>query len=182
MPSVSGWVTRGSRIVYANPWIEVREDEVVRPDGTDGIYGVVTQRNPAVFVVALGDDDEVVLVRLFRYTVGRDSWEVPAGGIDGDDPLVAAQRELREETGLAASDWTLIATMNGLNGIAVAREIVFLARGLFEVGGDEREDEGITEVVRVPWAEAMAMVRDGRIADAQTIACLLHAALHLGRL
>ena len=95
---------------------------------------------------------------------------------------MAAQRELREETGLAASDWTLIATMNGLNGIAVAREIVFLARGLFEVGGDEREDEGITEVVRVPWAEAMAMVRDGRIADAQTIACLLHAALHLGRL
>ena len=174
MPSVSGWVTRGSRIVYANPWIEVREDEVVRPNGTDGIYGVVTEH--------FGDDDEVVLVRLFRYTVGRDSWEVPAGGIDGDDPLVAAQRELREETGLAASDWTLIATMNGLNGIAVAREIVFLARGLFEVGGDEREDEGITEVVRVPWAEAMAMVRDGRIADAQTIACLLHAALHLGRL
>ncbi len=64
------WQTRSSRTVYANPWIEVREDDVVRPDGSPGIYGVVELRRPAVFVVPLTDDDEVVLVEVDRYTVG----------------------------------------------------------------------------------------------------------------
>jgi 8-oxo-dGTP pyrophosphatase MutT (NUDIX family) len=181
----AGWTTTGSRVVYENRWIRVREDDVVRPDGGAGVYGVVEVRQPSVFVVALTDDDEVVLVSQRRYTTGAVSVEVPAGGTDGEDPLVAAQRELAEETGLAAREWTAVGRMDALNGIADAPEHVFLARGLAPVeGGDDgrgRVEEGIDSVRTVPFADALRLVADGTIRDGETIAALAFAAIHLRR-
>lgn len=176
------WQRRSTRTAYENPWIRVREDAVVRPDGSDGIYGVVELKNPAVFVVALTDADEVVLVEVDRYTTGdRSSLEVPAGGTDGEDPLLAAQRELREETGLAASEWREIGRMNALNGVADAREIVYLARGLTEVGDDAMLEDGIVAVHRVPFDELLTRAGRGEVADGETLACLLLALVALGR-
>lgn len=175
------WHTRSSRTVYANRWISVREDEVTGPGG-DGIYGVVTMRHPAVFVVAIDARQRVCLIRLERYTTGS-GLEVPAGGSDGEDPLVAAKRELREETGFTASEWTRLGVMNALNGIAVAPEHVYLARGLLRTQdhGRARREEGIVDVVWVPFAEAVAMIADGRITDGETIAALAYAGIHLDR-
>ena len=102
------WRTHGSRVVYENAWIRVREDEVTRPDGGRGIYGVVETTAPSVFIVALTAAEEVLLVGLERYTTGRPSLEIPAGNSEGDDPLVAARRELREETGRVAGSWELV--------------------------------------------------------------------------
>ena len=177
------WPVRARRTVYENPWIRVTEDEVVRPDGGDGIYGVVELRNVAVFVVALTDDDEVVLVTLDRHTVGE-SIEVPAGGAEGDDPLIAAQRELLEETGLEASEWREVGRMDALNGICRAGEVVFLATGLRESAhaAASQAEEGILHVRAVPWGEVMRMVRHGEIRDGETVAALMYAALALGRL
>lgn len=176
------WRRTSTRVAYENPWIRVREDLVVRPDGSDGLYGVVQMQHPAVFVVALTEADEVVLVEVDRYTVGEPrSLEVPAGATDGEDPLVAAQRELREETGLAASSWEEIGSMFALIGVADAPETVFLARDLAHVGGEQLLDDGIVGVHRVPFAEVMAMVRRGEITDGETLACLLLAAVALGR-
>ncbi len=184
------WPIRSSRTAYENPWIRVAEDQVVRPDGSDGIYGVVELHSTAVFVVALTDHDEVVLVTLDRHTVGE-SVEVPAGGADGDDPLVAARRELLEETGLEAEHWREIGGMDALNGICRAGEVVFLATGLRpapSTGGTDQAaaahaaDEGIRGVRAVPWSEVMRMVRHGEIRDGETIAALMFAALELGRL
>ena len=177
------WQTLSSRIAYENRWIAVREDEVVRPDGGRGVYGVVQVRHPAVFVVAVTDADEVVLIRMFRYTLGRESIEVPAGGTDGEDPLIAAQRELREETALEADEWRDLGQVWSLNGVANAPGRIFLATGLHRSRTRHAmEEEGITEVMTVPWARVWAMVGSGEIADGETLAPLLRAAVALGKL
>lgn len=180
----TGWATTSSREVYANRWIRLREDEVIRPDGGAGVYGVLEMRNPAVFVVAVDEDDRVVLIELYRYTTGLWSTEVPAGSTDGEDPLAAAQRELAEETGLLADEWTHLGELRSLDGVANAPEHVYLARGLREVphdDGEERAAEGITEVRRVPWPEVLGLVGDGTITDAETVAALMLAVVRLGR-
>lgn len=175
------WQTRASREVYRNRWIRVREDEVTGPAG-DGIYGVVEMRHPAVFVVAVDAEDRVCLVEIDRYTVGV-SLEVPAGGSDGEDPLLAAERELAEEAGVRARDWQEIGRMTALNGIAEAPEHVFLARGIQTLAdaAHTQAEEGIRAVRWVPFGEAVAMVADGRITDGETVAALAYAGIRLGR-
>lgn len=185
------WPTRATRTVYENRWIRVVEDQVVRPDGGEGIYGVVEMVHPAVFVVAVTDADEVLLVTVDRHTVGT-TVEVPAGGSDGEDPLLAAQRELAEETGYEASDWREIGRMTALNGVARAPEHVFLATGVrrresadagaADASAATRHEEGISAVRAVPWAEVVRMVRTGEIDDGESVAALFYAAMELGRL
>ncbi|MRG61111.1 NUDIX domain-containing protein [Agromyces sp. CFH 90414] len=177
------WPIRATREVYANPWIRVVEDEVERPDGAAGIYGVLEVRHTAVFVVAVTEADEVLLVTVDRHTVGP-SVEVPAGGTDGEDPLEAARRELLEETGYEAAQWREIGRMNALNGICRAPEVVFLATGLAPAGsaGHSQAEEGISDVRAVPWPEVVRMMRAGEITDGETVAALCYAAMELGRL
>lgn len=176
------WQQLESRTVYENRWIRVREDQVIGPHGP-GIYGVVEMQHPAVFVVALDDEDRVCLVSLHRYATDGTSIEVPAGGSDGEDALLAAQRELAEETGFAAADWTHLGQMNALNGIANAPEHVFLARSLSPVVDAEasQHEEGIDAVRWVPFAEVLAMIAAGEITDGETVAALAFAGIHLGR-
>lgn len=180
-----GWRVTSSRTAYENPWLRVREDLVIRPDGSDGLYGVVQLTGEAVFVVALTDDDEVVLVQLYRYPTRVVSLEIPSGGTGPDEPLAAARRELREETGITAREWTALGTLDPMNGIADVRHHVFLARGLTrEVTDDTRHEqvlEGITDVRLVRWGRVLGMLAAGEITDADTASALLLAAVHLGR-
>lgn len=178
-----GWRTTGAREVYANAWMRVREDSVVRPDGRPGVYGVVELAHPSVFVVALTDDDEVVLLDLYRYTTRDWSTEVPAGSTDGEDALVAARRELIEETGLEAEEWVEVGRLSALNGIAAAPEHIYLARGLRPAADATATQaaEAIAQVRRVPWSEMVGMVRRGEVTDAETVAALMLVAAYLRR-
>jgi 8-oxo-dGTP pyrophosphatase MutT (NUDIX family) len=170
------WRTLGSRRVYENPWISVREDRVIRPDGEPGIYGVVHYKNVAVGVLPV-EDGHVYLVGQYRYPLGRYSWEIPEGGCpEGEEPLSAARRELREETGFEATCWQRLGETYLSNSVADEYGVWFLATGL--VPG-ERRPEG-TEVLgvrRVPLAEALEMALDGRITDALSILALTNYAL-----
>jgi 8-oxo-dGTP pyrophosphatase MutT (NUDIX family) len=164
--------------VYRNDWIEVFHDEVVRPDGSDGIYGVVHFHERAVGVLPLGDDGRILLVGQFRYTLDRYSWEIPEGGVPlAEDPLDGAKRELAEETGYTASSWrVLIPAFSLSNSVGDQTGCVFLASGLVAGAADPEPSEEIA----LRWltlAEALALVDDGTIEDSVTQAAVLRFAL-----
>ena len=170
---VNPWKTHSRRQVYENPWIEVSEDQVTTPAGTPGIYGVVHFKHVAVSVVPVDEDGNVWLVGQYRYATGRYSWELPAGGGDPDlNPLEAAQRELKEETGIEAADWRLLMEMDISNSTTDQHAFVYIATGL-SYGEASPDDTEELEVVRVPLSEAVAMCFDGRMHQSLSIAALL---------
>jgi ADP-ribose pyrophosphatase len=125
------WTLLSRRIAYENPWIRVYHDDVLRPDRQPGIYGVVHYRNRAVGVVPIDAADRVLLVGQFRYVLGAYSWEIPEGGAPFDeDPLEAARRELREETGYTAAHWQPIARAHLSNCVSDEEAILYLATEL----------------------------------------------------
>lgn len=180
-PEANPWTTVSSKTVYSNAWITVREDQVIRPDGQPGIYGVVTTRI-ATGVVALTEDGQVYLVGQYRYPTGMYSWEIPEGGTDpGEGPLECIQRELREEAGVVASEWVQLPGELHLSNCYTSEiGYVYLARDLREVA---REPEGteVLQVKTVPFDEALAMVDSGAITDSVTILGLLKAERYLRR-
>ena len=170
------WRTLESMRVYENPWISVREDSVIRPDGEPGIYGVVHYKNTAVGVLPV-QDDHVYLVGQYRYPLERYSWEIPEGGCpDGEEPLRAAQRELREETGLEAGSWRRLGEAFLSNSVADEHAVWFLATDLVP-GEPHNEGTEVIGVRRVPLREAVAMALDGRITDALSVLALTTYAL-----
>jgi 8-oxo-dGTP pyrophosphatase MutT (NUDIX family) len=178
LPSAtSPWRRLSRRVAYENPWVTVWHDEVTRPDGQPGIYGVVHYANLAVGVVPIDDQDRVVLVGQFRYTLDAYSWEIPEGGVPPDEDLLeGARRELREETGIEAAEWRELGRIHLSNSISDEAGVVYLATGLTEgpASPDGTED---LEVRRVPFDEALAMTRDGRITDVLSVVALQQVAL-----
>ena len=169
----------GTREVYANPWMSVREDEVRRADGTKGIYGVVDKPDFAL-VIPL-DGERVRLVEQFRYPIGLRRWEFPQGTAPDRadiDPLELAARELREETGLRAGSMVELGLIDVAPGMSSQRGHVYLATELIE-GFHEREHE--EQDMRSAWfprADFEAMITKAEITDAQSIAAYTLLLLH----
>jgi 8-oxo-dGTP pyrophosphatase MutT (NUDIX family) len=177
-PVTSGpWTRRSRRVAYDNAWMTVYHDEVTRPDGEPGIYGVVHFRHAATGIVVLDRDDRVLLVGQHRYTLDAYSWEVPEGGVPpGEDAVEGARRELREETGVEASEWAELARYDLSNSVTDERGTLFLATGLTHGPADPDPTEDLA-VRWVPFAEALAMTIDGRITDAISIIGIQRVAL-----
>lgn len=160
--------------VFAGRLLNVRRDTVRMPDGATATREYIVHPG-AVGILPLTGDGRVVLERQYRYPHGRDFIEIPAGKVEpGEDLLACAQRELLEETGYAAAGWQRLTTIH--NAISYSDEAIelFLARGL-EQHRQKLDEEEFLEVLEVPFAEAIAMLRDGRITDVKTMIALFWA-------
>jgi 8-oxo-dGTP pyrophosphatase MutT (NUDIX family) len=176
-PAGNPWTRRSRAVAYQNPWIIVYHDEVVRPDGRPGVYGVVHFRNRAVGVVALDEAGRLLLVGQYRYTLSAYSWEIPEGGAaDGEGPREAAERELAEETGYAADRWGLLLRAHLSNSVSDEEAFCFLASGL-RAGPARPEGTERLQVRWVPFAEALQMAERGEITDALSLLGLQCVAL-----
>ena len=183
--SLPRWRTVDSTEVYRNPWIRVREDRVVRPDGGTGIYGVVTTGR-AVGVLPFVDRDHVLLVRQRRYVTGEVTWEMPTGGAHPDEDLAdAARRELLEETGYRAAELEPITSFVSSKSILDESAHLFigwkleLAEAARAAGGGDPTE--VLEVHRLPFEQVVRLVAEGTIVDAMTVIAVLHAERDRGR-
>lgn len=157
------WSKLASKIVYQSPWIRVREDTVIKPDGKPGSYDVVELKG-GIGVVALTDKGDVFLVGQYRYAPEVYSWEIPKGAFNtfgsDEDPLETAQRELSEEVGISAKYWAKLGTVHTLMGSTNDIVHLFLARGLQEGEAHPDEIEEIA-VTKIALDELIQVIRSG---------------------
>lgn len=170
------WRIVGTREVYQDPWIALRVDDVVRPDGKPGTFGVVHIKS-GVAVLPVDDDGNVYLSEEFRYALGRVSLEVCAGALEpGEAPAEAARRELREELGIEAASWLDLGRLDPLTSMVDSPSYMFVARGL---GFTTSHQEGTETIrpVKMALADAVRAALDGRITSATSCTLILKAYL-----
>ena len=167
------WKKLSSRVVFENDWMRVLEDDVVNPGGGRNLYGHVHFKNVAVAIIALDNDDNTWLVGQDRYTLGEYSWELPMGGAPLDEPpLVAAQRELQEETGIRAAHWEDIMHVHTSNSITDEVGIAYVATDL-SFGDTQFGETEDLQIRKLALGDAVDMVLEGQITDAISAAALL---------
>ena len=127
---MSAWKTLSTKIAYENPYTYVEESAVINPAGQETVYGVLKSKADGVYIVPIDKEGNTYLTLQYRYTIKHNSWEIASGRVDEGDFLVAAKRELHEETGVIAATFTEIGTINPSNGVASFNEKIFLAEGL----------------------------------------------------
>ncbi|GIV24994.1 MAG: hypothetical protein KatS3mg026_0686 [Bacteroidia bacterium] len=175
------WQTLSSRQVYDNPWIAVREDQVLTPAGQPGIYGVVHYKHRALGVIPIDEEGHTYLVGQYRYPLQAYSWEIPEGGGKLDrDPLSEIQRELAEETGLIARRWRLLLRMHLSNSVSDEEALLYLAWDLRR-GTPHPEGTEQLRLWRLPLHEAIERLHAGQFTDSLTVAGLLYVETLLHR-
>jgi 8-oxo-dGDP phosphatase len=171
----------GSETLFEGHVISLRRDTVAMPGGGDSVREIVTHPG-AVAVVALDDQDRVVLLRQYRHPVADRLWELPAGlrDADGEPPLRTAQRELAEEVQLAAARWSLLVSVYNSPGFSDELVQIYLAEELSDVARPDgfvvEHEEADMTIERVPLDEAVQRVFDGDIRNSSAVVGLLAAA------
>jgi ADP-ribose pyrophosphatase len=171
---------RGSKQIYKGRIVDLRLEEVTLPN--DAVVHLEVIHHPgAAAIVAVDEDESVFLVRQYRHAAGGFIWEIPAGTLHaGERPEDCAARELIEEAGVAAGELVRLGVILTTPGFCNERIHLFLARRLSPATQKLDHDEVLT-VTRTPLRKALAMIRNGDIVDAKSIAALHHAAVRLGR-
>lgn len=173
------WKINAEQLIYNNPWIELTEYDVINPNGGKGIYGKVHFKNIAVGVLVLDENLDTYLVGQYRFTLNAYSWEMPEGGCPvGSEPLDSAKRELLEETGLIAEEWTELMQLHLSNSVSDELAIIYLARKLHQGEAEPEETEQLV-VKKIPFADMVKMVEEGIITDSMTVAAVYKVQLLL---
>ncbi len=179
---INPWKTISQQTAYENAWIKVEHHEVLNPAGNPGIYGKVHFKNTAISIVPIDSEGFTYLVGQYRYTLNEYSWEVPEGGCsiaEGESTLEAAKRELLEETGLVASEWTQLGEVYLSNSVSDEKAVMYIAQNLVQQQACPEETEQL-KIRRLPLNEAIEMAKNGTITDALSVLTLLKIpALHL---
>ena len=166
------WKILAERSIYDNDWINLTEYDVINPSGGKGIYGKVHFKHLAIGIIPLDRDGNIWLVGQYRFPLSEFSWEIPEGGGRMDDsPLDSAKRELLEETGLHAQDWTRLLTMHLSNSVTDEYAIIWLAREL-EQGIPKPEETEKLHIRKLAFEEAYQMVEVGQITDSISVAAI----------
>jgi len=164
----------GRQHLYSSPWIRLREDRFRHRRGAEGLYVVCGFQRIACGVLALDDQDRVILVGQWRYPLEAYSWEVPEGGGDiTESPFEAIRRELAEEAGLSAGTWEPLAFFHASNSSTEEEAFLFLATGLEVATGHRPEDDEELLVHREPFQDCLARVLRGELTDSLTVMALL---------
>ncbi len=172
------WKIVESHEIYRDAWIRLQKDDVIRPDGKPGTYSVVTLK-PGVTVLATDDDGYVYRAEEFHYGVGRTTVEGASGGIErGERPLDAAKRELREELGIEADDWTDLGVVDPFTASVVSPTRLYLARKL-RFGAQALDEAELIQCVKLPLAEAVEKVIQSEITHGPSCVAILKVALGL---
>lgn len=167
------WITLNAKTTYENPWIKVTHSDVLNPAGNPGIYGVVHFKNLAIGIVPMDEDGNTYLVGQYRYTLNKFCWEIPEGGCPlGEEPLEAAKRELKEETGIKALHWSEVLKTHLSNSVTDEFGIIYLAKELTFGEAMPEETEDII-VKKLPLEEAYNMVIQGEITDSLSVMGLM---------
>lgn len=175
------WKTRGKAVKYETKWITVTEHDVINPAGNPSIYGVVNFKNLAIGVLPLDENNNTWLVGQWRYPLSHYSWEIPEGGGPlGVEPLDSAKRELKEETGLVASDYRELLRLHTSNSVSDELAIIYVARGLRQEDSEPEDTEDL-QVRKVHFDEAFEMVMRGEITDSLSVAAILKARILLDK-
>lgn len=162
--------TLSSREIYRNPWMRLREDEILRSNGKKGIYGVVEKDEAAIIIPIEGD--RIWLVEQFRYTIHERAVELPQGGWEMavENPEDLARGELKEETGLHAANMIYLGQLWIAYGFTRQKQHVFVATGLTQVEKDPDEEEHDIVVRNIPVADFEQMMLEGKVRDGCTVA------------
>ncbi len=161
--------------LYKGHILRLEKWNVILPNGENAVREVVVH-NGASAIVPIDADGNVYLVRQYRAAIQRELIEIPAGKLDyaGEDRLSAAKRELREETGFTASEWTHLSDIATTPGFSTEIISLYMARGL-TLGENDLDDDEFLYVVKMPFDEAVKMAEKGEITDAKTVAALFLA-------
>lgn len=171
------WTTLSGEDKYENRWIKVTEYQVINPAGGKGIYGKIHFKNKGIGIIPIDEHGNTWLVGQYRYVLNEFHWEIPEGGGPlNQNPLEAAKRELKEETGLTAKTWTPLLKMNTSNSTTDEECVIFVAEGL-EYGKSELEEtEADLKLRKIPLVDAIDMVMRGEILDSMSMLGLLMVA------
>jgi len=166
------WIVTGTKVIYHNPWLKLREDKVIRPDGKRGIFGVVSIL-PGVSVLPMDNKGNVYLTKEYHYGVARVTIEAVSGGINGrESKIEVAKRELKEESGLVAKKWIYFGVVDPFTTVLFAPNYLYLAQGLTQFKAEPEDTERI-KIIKVPLKKAVKWVMENKITHSATAVLIL---------